>query len=353
MPVRLTARVTYANGIAAEGVSVSVFDQDAPGKHDDDLTLSPGVSDRQGIFTVEYDPSRFKDGSQVTISVPRNPPFDWTLEEQTRIEFDRDDSYQPYFRFTYQHKNNQLAHTSSLKSGFKTYVLPHELQNRFVPSQHGWHFANAFSGFFLPFALPMIPGISNPGSVYGLCGGMSAGALDLFLDNQAAPQTKEVPANGTHIQRFLFKRQLDSMGNFGETILRFHDWMGLPDDTTHGTQKLTLEEFENKIRPRLNKFLPTPIGMLYVKWSDSREVWLNHQVLAVRYERDSASRLRIFVYDPNYPNRDDIHIEAEKVDVGGSIGMRLIQRIGANESKKLYGIFAVPYRQAIPPEDIK
>jgi hypothetical protein len=352
MSARIKASVSYANGIAAEGVKISIFDRDVPGKLDDDLTLTPGISDRQGFFSLEYDPDRYQDGSQVTVTVPRNPPFDWTLENRIRIDPDRNDSYQPYLRFSYQINGKEITHTADLKSRFRTYTLPDELPTRFTPSQHGWNFPNAFSGFFLPFALPMIPGLTNPGSVYGLCGGMTAGALDMFLTNHQIPDVSKVPENGSPIQRFLFKRQLDSMGTLGETILRFSDWMGLPDDTPHGTQKLTLDEFEKKIRPRLNKFTPTPIGMLYVKWKDSHEVWLNHQVLAVRYERDSPSRLRIYIYDPNFPNRDDISIDAEKVDVGGDYGLRLVQRIGATETKKLYGIMVVPYNQVTPPQEI-
>lgn len=352
MPANLTARITYANGIAAEGIKVSIFDRDDPGKMDEDLTLIPGISDRNGFFSLRYDPDRYLDASKVTVTEPRNPPWDWTLETRTRIEPDRGDHYQPYIRFTYLRNGIEVTHEADLKSSTGTYVLPDDLNKPFAPSVDGWRFVNAFSGFFLPFALPAIPGLSNPGSVYGLCGGMSAGALDLFLNNQPIPATDKVPEAGTPIQRFLFKRQMDSMGILGETILRFADWMGLPDDTPHGTQKLTLDEFERKIRPRLNRFLPTPIGMLYVKWQDSKEVWLNHQVLAVRYERNSANRYRILLYDPNYPKRDDIYIEAEKVDVGGASGLQLVQKIGETGTRKLYGIFAVPYKPLIPPQDL-
>jgi hypothetical protein len=352
MPATFTARVTFSNGVAAEGVKVQMFDRDHPGNVDDELSITPAISDRGGVFTLHYDPINYLDGSKVTVTEPRNPPYDWTLETHTRVEPDRDDKYIPYLKFTFTNSEGEGFHTIDYKSGTRVYTLPVEARRRFVPSVHGWHFVNAFSGFFLPFSLPIIPGLTNPNSVYGLCGGMAAGALDLFLNNQTVPPTTAVPTNGSPIQRFLFKRQLDSMGLLGETILRFSDWMGLPDDTPHGTQKLTYGEFEKKIRPRLNKFIPTPIGLLYVKWQDSREIWLNHQVLAVRYERDTASRLRIFVYDPNFPNRDDIDIVAEKTDVGGGeTGFQVEQRIGAGGTKKLYGFFAVPYTPTISPQD--
>ena len=212
-------------------------------------------------------------------------------------------------------------------------------------------FVNSFSGFFLPFALPAIPGLSNPGTVYGLCGGMSASALDFFLANRAIPIETKVPENGAPLQRFLYKRQLDSLGRFGEVIFRFSDWMGLPDDTPSGTQKRTLDEFE-KIRTRLNRFTPVPIGLLYVKWADSNQVWQNHQVLALGYTRDAQNHILLHIYDPNYPLRDDVFIEAERVPVGGGeFGLRVQQRIGSTV-KKLYAFFAMPYQAVIPPVDL-
>jgi hypothetical protein len=352
MPARLTARVTYSNGIAAQGVNVTLLDRDASGKKDDDLTITPGITNRQGVFTLEYDPARYQDSSQVSVSVPRNPPFDWTLETRTRVVMDPADLYTPYLHFSYQYNGVQTTFSADMKSGQTSYVLPEILQVRMIPSQHGWKFVNAFSGFFLPFSLPMIPGLSNPGSVYGLCGGMSAGALDMFLDNHPIPATSKVPRNGSSIQKYLYKRQMDSMGILGETILHFADWMGLPDSTPHGTQKLTLDEFENKIRPRLDAFTPTPIGMLYVKWSDTHEVWLNHQVLAIRYEQEAPGHFRIYIYDPNYPTRDDVYIDARTVDVGGDSGLSLVQCIGSTEKKKLYAIMTVPYSPLIPPANL-
>jgi hypothetical protein len=45
MSIFYSARVIYANGFAASGVQVQIFDRDAPGETDDDLTVTPCVSD--------------------------------------------------------------------------------------------------------------------------------------------------------------------------------------------------------------------------------------------------------------------------------------------------------------------
>ncbi len=127
--------------------------------------------------------------------------------------------------------------------------------------------------------------------------------------------------------------------------------MGLPDDTPLGTQKRTQDEFE-KIRTRLNRSTPVPIGLLYVKWTDSNQVWFNHQVLATGYTRDEQNRVQISIYDPNYPLRDDVRIEGERVAVGdGVFGLKIQQFIGG-ATKKLYAFFAMPYQPALPATDI-
>jgi hypothetical protein len=286
----------------------------------------------------------------VTRTVPANPPYDWRPVERTTLEPDPSDDYQPYLRFTYTLNGQVHSGTAALKTSQREYRLPDRLEKKLIPSQHAFKFVNSFSGFFLPFAVPIL-GLGNPNSVYGLCGGMSASALDFFLNNRAIPADTKVPENGNPIQRYLYKRQLDSLGRLGEVVFRFSDWMGLPDSTPHGTQKRTQDEFE-KIRTRLNQFTPVPIGLLYVKWSDTNQVWQNHQVLALGYTRDSQQHIKIQIYDPNYPLRDDVFIEAERVPVGnGVFGLQCQQRIGSS-SKKLYAFFAMPYQPVIPPEDI-
>jgi hypothetical protein len=353
MSAHYTAFVKFSNGFSAAGVTVRLFDRDPGPDADDDLTITPGSSDDQGVFTVEYDPGKFRDSSQVTINVPKNPPFDWTLVPRTIVKPDLLDTFQPYLQFSYKLNGKSKTFSANLNASAPSYTLPEIVKKTFVPSQHGWKFINAFSGYFLPIALPTAPFIGNPTSVYGLCGGMSAGANDFFLLNRPIPTTSDVPTNGTPIQRYLYHRQIDSFGPLGTALLRFVEWMGLPDGTPQGTQKLTLDEFTQNVKPHLDQYTPVPIGLVYQKWSDTHEIWQNHQVLAYAYSVAPNGTLRISVCDPNFPTRDDIVIEAVPVDVGGGAkGLQVLQRIGADQSKKLYGFFAMPYQPAIPPTDV-
>lgn len=343
-----SARVTFANGVAASGVQVRLFDRDAPDGEDDDLTITPGTSDAQGFFTVEYDPSRARDVHLVRRVEPRNPPWDWTPVEREILEPDPNDTFIPYLLFQYALQDQEVKAVADLKSLHHTYVLPEVAQKPFQPSTHGFRFVNSFPGFFLPFSIPFFPE-SQSNSVYGLCGGMSAAALDFFFFNLPVPPRTQVPPTGSPLHQYLYQRQLDSFGRFGEVIRRFIEWMGLPDEGEKGTLKRTLDEFE-KIRARLNHFTPVPLGIQYVKWRDTHQVWQNHQVLALRYERPATGQIRLYIYDPNYPGRDDVFIEAHKIDVGqGKEGLRCFQRVGNERTIPLYGFFALKYQPLLPP----
>ena len=48
MAENFTGRILFANGFPAQNVLVRVFDQDEPGKGDDDLTVNTGRSDTEG-----------------------------------------------------------------------------------------------------------------------------------------------------------------------------------------------------------------------------------------------------------------------------------------------------------------
>ena len=48
MASEITGKISYANGRVAQNVDVRVFDKDAPGKGDDDLTITPGLLGQPG-----------------------------------------------------------------------------------------------------------------------------------------------------------------------------------------------------------------------------------------------------------------------------------------------------------------
>lgn len=349
MTQRIRGQVRYANGFCAAGIEVSIWDLD-PGRSDDDL-LSDGsvLTGADGVFEIEFDPSRYQDLVQTTYTEPRRAPLDWALQTYTIIEPDQDDQYLPVVRFRYPFNGQHRTHNVQLDRWKGEAVLPLDLQTPFLPSQHGWQFSNLFPGYALPFGLPFVPGLLGMDSVYGLCGGMVATALDFFLCNRSLPAVKEPPAAGTDLQRYLFHRQMESFGTLGAVIRKFHQWMGLPDDTLRGTWRQTWNEFERKIRPALGHHRPVPLGIQYIKWQDSNNLSLNHQVLAYSCRKLSADTWRIGIYDPNFPRRDDVSLFVSRIPVApDEYGLSAVQQIG-RQSRSIYGFFSIPYRHVFPP----
>ena len=144
----------------------------------------------------------------------------------------------------------------------------------------------------------------------------------------------------------------------GEMILRFARWMLLPDGGMNGTYRLTLAEW-GKIRAGLDANRLIPLGLLVKKAANiqeiSRYVWHNHQVLAYGYRENEDGSVDIRVYDPNCPEKDDVTIHAERVQVGeqdgGPVyGLSCHERDCIVKRHGLHGFFAIPYEPVDPPE---
>lgn len=368
MTSSVSGRVTYANGKAAEGVEVRVFDHDAPGKGDDDLTTTPGISNARGEFEVQYDPGRFRD--YVNLSLPG-------LEGAGLRVPDPLDVLTPYLQFRYSLNNEERIFTSNIGLFQRDFSLPEAIPLDFLPSQHGFKFANTFPGFDLPFSLPFLKGSTRIADPYGLCGGMSAAASDLLLANRPVPNTAEPPKRSQPLYRYLFRRAIDSF-KAGTVILRFVQWMLLPDDTAHGIRRLTLQEFE-KIRDALSQHKLVPIGLLYYRPPRTRggrpiekgeqmqnaihNLSRNHQVLAYGIQEQPDGTAHIRIYDPNGPCQDEVYLQVERVKVSAPgeepmYGLRCHERNLwlTHKGKKflheplVYGFFAMPYDVIDPPE---
>jgi len=370
MASSISGRVTYANGKVAEGVEVRVFDRDAPGKVDDDLTIVPGTSNAQGEFEVQYDPGRFRD--YVNLSLPG-------LEGAGLRVPDLLDVLTPYLRFRYSLNGEERISTANISLFQRDFSLPEAIPLDFLPSRHGFKFANNFPGFDLPFSLPFTKKRTRIADPYGLCGGMSAAASDLLLANRPVPDITEPPMRNKPLYRYLFRRAIDSF-EAGTVILRFVQWMLLPDNTAHGIRHLTLQEFE-KIRDALSQHRLVPIGLLYYRPPRTRggkpiekgaqmqnaiqNLSRNHQVLAYGLQEQSDGTAHIRIYDPNGPCQDEVYLEVERVNVNGP-GEEPVYGLCCHErnlwlehkGKKflheplVYGFFVMPYNVIAPPEGL-
>jgi len=191
---------------------------------------------------------------------------------------------------------------------------------------------------------------------------MSSTAYDFLLAGKSIPLTITVPVQGSPMHRYLYRRQVDTFGALGEYIAKFAQWMVLPEGTILGTQKRTYDEFE-EIRVKLDDGNAVVLGIVYVSGRNSFEIWNNHQVLAYGYSEISDTTIDINIYDPNYPEIDDVIIRVERVPVGTTfvpgvpprkrtvLGFKCIQKL-SNRDKNVRGFFAMPYVPVVPPAEL-
>src|SRR5919199_1912224 len=362
MAENFTGKVLFANGFPAQNVLVRVFDKDEPGKGDDDLTINPGRSDSEGKFTVRFEPSRYLDYNTIPTKESVNLPWDLTLTTHTRRIPDLTDIYLPYLEFRYTFNGRRCIHTAFIVPFQTEFRLPEIPPFDFKPSVHGFKFINNFSGYLLPFSMPNLPDLSSVGKAYGLCGGMSSAAYDFLLAGRSIPSDISTPTQGSPLHKYLYRRQVDTFGALGDYITKFAQWMVLPDDTILGIQKRTYDEFE-AIHAKLDDRNAVVLGLIYVSGRDSWEIWNNHQALAYSYSEISATTIDINIYDPNYPQRDDVAIRLERVPVGTTLipgipprkrtvlGFKCSQKIGEFD-KNIRGFFAMPYVPIVPPSGL-
>ncbi|MBK8901735.1 MAG: hypothetical protein IPM53_11165 [Anaerolineaceae bacterium] len=313
MSQTFTGVVQFANGAPAPNVKVRLFDADVL-TEDDDLTVKPGVSDEKGVFAVQYDQSR---------------------------DLDFADVFRPYLKFSYTHRGEARTHQADLQPNQRDYRLPEIPPVEFIPATHGFQYTNRYPGYWIPFSVQSVPDIPSVSNTYGLCGGMCATAMDFLLAGRPIPQRRRRPGRITPLHRYIHTRQVDSL-TAGTQVVRFVRWMSLPDTAVH---LRTAEELKI-LRQNLDNGVPTPIGMVYVSTKDTMQIWQNHQILACAYEELGDGRIRILVYDPNYPRRNDVFVESWPNKETG--GVASVQRIGKKD-KVTRGYFVMPYTPQVPP----
>lgn len=355
MKLNFRGKVCYANGTPVAGVTVRVFDRDTEPKQDDDLTIEPGLSDEKGRFRVRYDPGRYLDALNQDTAATASQPFN---SDGLHLP-DLSDLYLPYLRFDYPFLGQNRQHEAWMVPFQTEFRLPENPPVQFIPSQHGFYFRNNFAGYFLPFSTPIFKKNKQVPPSYGLCGGMSSAALDFRLAERAIPKTKEVPRGGTRLQRFLYRRQIDTMGSLGSSIVKVAQWTTMPDGTPLGVQRLSADEFA-QLRRRLDDMNPVVLALIYERAQSATElakvIFNNHQVLAHAYQKHSPGEYTIQVYDPNYPQRDDVRLQVHLVPLDSPeaellVGLECVQLTGT-KVKPVRGFFAMPYTPVEPPAKI-
>jgi hypothetical protein len=223
----------------------------------------------------------------------------------------------------------------------------------FLPSVHGLRFANAFPpGPTLTLAGfdPRRLGFGDASA--GLCGGMALTARDLYEAGIAAPADSVPPANGSPRFRALVRRQVESLDWF-RVPLRYLDLQAFRPDPPTGLAALLRREPPRvdallrewpRIRDEIDAGDPSVVGLIRATGSSPWALTRNHQVLAYGYD-ESVDAIKMQVYDPNHPGRDDVTLEV-RIAVSAAAATRpWHDRITLRQStgEPLLGFFRQPY----------
>jgi hypothetical protein len=186
----------------------------------------------------------------------------------------------------------------------------------FLPSTHGLHFANRFPHSPLisigPIATSVF-GLADASN--GLCGGMAWYVRERFEAGQPIPPGKEPPANGSALFKTLFARQLKSLEWFG-TPMRFW-WIGAfgADRTAQRARELEWP----RIRDRIESGRLAMVGLVRQQGVNPVNLQKSHQVLGFGFDA-SGDGFTLRVYDPNWPDRDDVTISIGQTAIRQSTG---------------------------------
>lgn len=359
MTTTYTGKVFWANGIPNPNVEVRLFRPRKGQNLGKELTIQPGISSPDGTFTIQIHDSLFLDKALLEELKLLSPQFE-RIDPQG---FNLRDDTRPLLQFAYLLKGRQTQTLMPFHKLHRGYYLPYNIPVDFKPSKDGFAFANSFKPFDPPITLPDWLGVRRILEPYGLCGGMSSAAYDFCLarvDTPKAPDIRKytsVPKTGTRLHRYLISRSLDTFGTSGGMISKVGDWTLRPDQGLVGTQKLTLDEFPI-ICQSLDNGQLVVITLIYEHAGDLKElakkIWLNHQVLAFDYLQTSQDDVTIHIYDSNYPNRDDIDLHIQRVQIGDNgneaiFGLVSREVVPGKSDLNVRGFFPMPYQSTSPP----
>lgn len=220
-----------------------------------------------------------------------------------------------------------------------------EKSTYFLPSIHGWPFTNSFhfTGTleeYLGIDFIFIIGNINLDGDYGYCGGMCFTALDRFYRAEYIPDSLNAPQQGDDLYEEIRERLIDSLnlrtnGSLNlDTIFKIHDWQKASDETVGMVTEVNWYDIKSNID------LGYPIQLLLMRTTGRKYSTLieNHQVIAYKYTVDELNKkVEIFIYDPIYPNRNDVSISFYYNQPNNNI------KASQSTGETLRGFFKIPY----------
>lgn len=217
----------------------------------------------------------------------------------------------------------------------------------FRASRHGFHFPNRFVPGRVVGSGPIarLTGVAEAGQ--GLCGGMAFTVRDLFEARVDPPPDRDAPTPDSPRYRALFRRQVESF-----------DWFRLPirfwilgvlhaDPATWWSRvlrrsplgELTRDVGWPAIRDEIDAGRLAQVGLIRHPCPNPTHLTRNHQVLAYAY-RAEPDAVTIRVYDPNWPDRDDVEL---RLDLTGAA-----PQCSQSTGEPLHGFFLTRYAPARP-----
>ena len=192
----------------------------------------------------------------------------------------------------------------------------------FLPSVNGLHFANRWEPgptVRLGFIDPRIVGIGDARA--GLCGGMSRFVRERFEAGLPIPPDVTAPANGSPLFHSIVRRQVESL-DWMRIPLRFWRAASMPPAAL---ARRTLETEWPRIRAAIDAGRLTQIGLIRHHGWNPMHLNRDHQVLAFAYVTEGPTgESTIRVYDPNWPDRDDVSLTLDRTYFRPSTGEPLL-----------------------------
>jgi hypothetical protein len=188
----------------------------------------------------------------------------------------------------------------------------------FLPSVAGLHFANRYApGPTVRFGIIDPRWIGAGDAASGLCGGMSWLVRERFQAGQPIAADRVAPANGSPLFRSIVRRQVLSLDWF-RGPLRFW-WMGLrgPDAALRRTRDAEVPQ----IRATIDAGRLAMVGLVRHDGWNPWHLTDSHVVLAYAYTaEDPTGSTTLRLYDPNWPDRDDVTVTLDAAGLHQSTG---------------------------------